>query len=240
MNTGTLFSPRLSKPQVSKLQARKPQTHHPLFAASLFASAAFLAAGTLLTALPARAFNHQRVGSTPNTVAVATLTRTEINQLQQLQPKTAADFYDLGVMLQGTGDLEGAIRNFSRAVELEPNADHYFARGLAYADLGDHPKAIADYTIAIRQDPKFAAAYYNRGMAYMALQQLPAAVNDFSEAIKTQPEFIAAYYSRGMAYYDLGQMAQARQDYNQAMRLSPTATAAYYDRALRPQTGGPN
>lgn len=234
MNTGTLFS-ILSKPQASKLQVR-----HPLFAASLFASAAFIAAGTLLTAMPARAFNQQRVGSSSNTVAVATLTRTEMNQLQQLQPKTAADFYDLGVMLQGTGDLEGAIRNFSRAVELEPNADNYFARGLAYADLGDQPKAIADYTVAIRQDPKFAAAYYNRGMAYMALQQLPAAVNDFSEAIKTQPEFIAAYYSRGMAYYDLGRTAQARQDYNQAMRLSPMATAAYYDRALRPQTGGSN
>jgi tetratricopeptide (TPR) repeat protein len=231
MNTGTLaFTPSLGKPQVNR----------PFFTASLVVSAAIVTVGTLFTAIPAQAFNHQNVRSAPTSVAIATLTRSEINQLQQLQPKTAADFYDLGVMLQGTGDLEGAIRNFSRAVELEPTADNYFARGLAYADLGDQPKAIADYTAAIRQDAKFAAAYYNRGMAYMALQQLSAAVSDFSEAIKVQPQFIAAYYSRGMAFYDLGQGAQARQDYNKAMQLSPTATAAYYDKALRPQTGGPN
>jgi tetratricopeptide (TPR) repeat protein len=197
-------------------------------------SLALLFAGTLLTSAllsPARA-------ATSSAVAVATLSPTEIQQILQLQPRTAADFYDLGVTLQGTGDLPGAIKNFTKAIELDPNADNYFARGLAYSDLGDQQKAIVDYNAAIRLDREFAAAYYNRGMSYMALQQLQAAVTDFSQAIKYQPQFVAAYYSRGMAYFDMGQVALARQDYNQSMRMSPTTTAAFYDKVLRPATGG--
>jgi tetratricopeptide (TPR) repeat protein len=216
------------------------QTYNPLRweHASLLLGAAVIASTSLLAVLPVQALSNSTPRPSQSSVAVATLTPGDVTQLQQLTPKTASDFYDLGVMLQGTGDLQGAVQNFSRAIELAPTADNYFARGLAYSDLGNPQKATADYTEAIRLDANFAAAYYNRGMAQMALQELTAAVDDFTQAIRVQPQFVAAYYNRGMAYYDLGKMAQARQDYTQAQQLGPTTTAVFYDRALRPQTGG--
>ncbi len=39
-------------------------------------------------------------------------------------------------------------------------------RGLAYRSKGDFDRAIANYSEAIRLDPKLAAAYNNRGNAY--------------------------------------------------------------------------
>ena len=42
----------------------------------------------------------------------------------------------------------------------------YINRGHAYINKGDYDRAIADYTEAIRLDPKYAIAYGNRGKAY--------------------------------------------------------------------------
>ena len=39
-------------------------------------------------------------------------------------------------------------------------------RGSVYYKNGDYDKSIADYTDAIRLDPKWAGAYHNRGLAY--------------------------------------------------------------------------
>ena len=43
----------------------------------------------------------------------------------------------------------------------------FYDRGLAYESKGDHDKAIADHTEAIRLDPKFADAYDGRACAYV-------------------------------------------------------------------------
>src|SRR5260370_424375 len=42
----------------------------------------------------------------------------------------------------------------------------HYERGLSYKSKGDFGRAIADFTEAIRLDPKYAEAYYNRAGAY--------------------------------------------------------------------------
>ncbi len=171
-------------------------------------------------------------------VAIASLTRAEVQQQLQVQPETAQDYYNLGLVAQGQGDFPQAIAYFTAAIDRNGLADYYFARGLALADLGDHQKALVDYNQALDLDPNFSSALYNRGMSYLALQNLPEAVSNFDQAIGLDPEFVAAYYSRGMAYYDLGKVELARQDYNRALSLSPMMAATYYDQAPRPLIGG--
>lgn len=52
------------------------------------------------------------------------------------------------------GDLDGAIADNTRAIELDPKyARAYVLRGNAYGTKGDKPKAIVDYTRAIELDP---------------------------------------------------------------------------------------
>ena len=62
------------------------------------------------------------------------------------------------------------------------DADAYFNRGCAYGNLGEYPKAIADYDDAIRLNPDFATAYYNRGVAYDELGEKQEAEANFSKA----------------------------------------------------------
>ena len=70
------------------------------------------------------------------------------------------------------------------------------ARGAAYAEKGEHDKAIADFDQAIEQDPKNGAAYHNRALSYMDTGKVDRALADFDQVIKIDAKSALAYYSR--------------------------------------------
>src|SRR5262249_52469024 len=106
------------------------------------------------------------------------------------------------------------------------------SRGIAWHDKGDLDRAIADYSEAIRLNPKLATAYYNRGIAWRAKGDLDRAIADYSEAIRLDPKLAAAYNNRGNAWSDKGDLDGAIADYSEAIRLNPKYTIAYRNRGL--------
>jgi tetratricopeptide (TPR) repeat protein len=59
---------------------------------------------------------------------------------------TAVDYYNRGNAEKAKGDLDGAIADYTRAIELDPrSADAYFNRGNAKKAKGDLDGATADY-----------------------------------------------------------------------------------------------
>ena len=97
---------------------------------------------------------------------------------------------------------------------------------------GEHDKAIADYTEAIRLDPKDAEAYCNRGLAYGNKGDYDKAIADYTEAIRLNPKYAEAYYNRGMTYASKGEYDKAIADYTEAIRLDPKYAEAYYSRGV--------
>ena len=55
----------------------------------------------------------------------------------------------------------------------------YENRGYAWVKNFEHDRATADYTEAIRLDPKLALAYYNRGVIWEVRHNLQNALADF-------------------------------------------------------------
>jgi tetratricopeptide (TPR) repeat protein len=92
----------------------------------------------------------------------------------------------------------------STACTQDQDAVSYNNRGVAWAGKGEFDKAIADYTEAIRLDPKYAAAFYNRGMAWDDKGDNDKAIADYTEAIRLDPKLAAAYNNRGMAWEGRG------------------------------------
>src|SRR6266404_1188228 len=80
-------------------------------------------------------------------------------------------------------------------------AAYYNNRGYAYSHKGDLDRAIADYSEAIRIDPKDAIAFNNRGSAYSHKGDLDRAIADYSEAIRLNPKDAIAFNNRGIAYF---------------------------------------
>ena len=95
---------------------------------------------------------------------------------------------------------------------------------------GEYDRAIADYTEAIRLDPKHAAAFNNRGLAWTAKGEHDRAIADYTEAIRLDPKHAAAFYNRGNAWSAKGEYDRAIADYTEAIRLDPNYATAFNNR----------
>src|SRR6266513_6475299 len=80
-------------------------------------------------------------------------------------PRSAAGYLSRGNARWRKGNLDGAISDFTKAIELDPNsADAYYSRCAVRQTQNDVEDAIADYSKAIELNPTLADAYLNRGI----------------------------------------------------------------------------
>ena len=71
--------------------------------------------------------------------------------------QTAKEYYNNGLEKHQNGDYYGAIADYTKSIELNPNfAYAYFNRGIAKEILEDLNGACADYKIAARMGHTYA------------------------------------------------------------------------------------
>src|SRR5438477_452759 len=103
---------------------------------------------------------------------------------------SAVRYYESGIAKKAKGDLDGAIADYSKAIESPPN-DHlsetYNNRGTIRHESGDNVGAVADFTKAIEIDSKNVFAYANRGYALILLNEDTEAHKDFEQVLKINP-----------------------------------------------------
>jgi tetratricopeptide (TPR) repeat protein len=106
----------------------------------------------------------------------------------------------------------------------------HYNRGNSWRAKGDYDRAIADYSEAIRLDPKHEDAYINRGTTWSDKGELDRATADYTEAIRLNPEDADPYVNRGVAWKAKGELDRAIADYDQALRLDAKDQHAYVNR----------
>jgi tetratricopeptide (TPR) repeat protein len=133
-----------------------------------------------------------------------------------------ADLVNSGIEKAKNGDLDGAMTDFDRAVELNPNDDApYYNRAQAKRLKKDAAGAIADYTRAIELGSKNPAAYNNRGNARAENNDGDGAIADYTRAIELKPDYARAYYNRAVAKKGKGDANGADADFKAAAKLDP-------------------
>ena len=126
------------------------------------------------------------------------------------------------------GEVNKAINDYSKAIELEPNeAEVYKRRANAYVKKDDLDNAIKDYTTAIRLKSDDLYAYNARGNAYTKKGEFDKAVKDHTTAIQLKPDNFYAYNARGKAYRKKWEFDKAIKDYTTAIQLKPDNFYAY-------------
>jgi tetratricopeptide (TPR) repeat protein len=109
----------------------------------------------------------------------------------------------------------------------------YNNRGDAWLAKGDNDRAIADYSEAVRLDPKKAEYLNNRCWARaIAGRELPQAVTDCTEALGIARNDANIMDSRGFVYLRLSRLDDALADYDEALRLNPKQAGSLYGRGL--------
>jgi tetratricopeptide (TPR) repeat protein len=157
-----------------------------------------------------------RAGLSPPAPAIA-LTHQQIDQCEN-----KGSVYSLEAMLSAcTATIESGGSRGKAA---------YNNRGNAYYAEKDYDHAIADYTEAIRLDPKYALAHINRGNAYKVKGDYDRAIEDYSEAIRLDPEDALAYFKRGNAYEAKKDYGRAIVDFTEAIQLNPSNANTFNSR----------
>ncbi len=183
--------------------------------------------------------------------------------------QTAEECYKRGMSKDSLKDRRGAIEDFTKAIELNPNySEAYFNRGLSKASLAgrfkfstngngtyydialektnleDRRGAIEDFTKAIELNPNYSEAYFNRGLSKASLanrkrlnsngtedtsydsafekaklEGYRGAIEDYTKAIELNPNYSKAYRERGWSKNELKDKKGARLDWAKAKEL---------------------
>ncbi|KAI9340794.1 hypothetical protein DFJ73DRAFT_844470 [Zopfochytrium polystomum] len=86
----------------------------------------------------------------------------------------------VGNRLFGEKKYADAVKYYSRAIELNPDAIYYANRAACYANLGKNEEVISDCTKALDMDPRYVKAIYRRAQAYASTAQLEDALKDYT------------------------------------------------------------
>ena len=157
-----------------------------------------------------------------------------------IAPDAARESLRQGDEASNEGDLDRAIANYNRALDLNPRlALAYSNRGNAYCAQEKYDLAIADYDAALRLDSGgvFAMGVYsNRGNVYGAQGEYELAIADYDAALQLDPNnevAAAVYFNRGNTYSACAEYDLAIADYGAALRLNPNdevSAGIYFNR----------
>lgn len=136
------------------------------------------------------------------------------------EPSSAEDFSQRGISRFEKNDLDGAIADFTKVIELKgPQLEFcFYFRGIALYRRGRLDEAIADLSkaITLKQHPRF---YDDRGNLLAQKGDFDGAVADLNRAIEIEPKYAKAYGDRGIVHLMRGEDTAADADFARCFEL---------------------
>jgi tetratricopeptide (TPR) repeat protein len=126
----------------------------------------------------------------------------DLTKILEIVPNYFSARFNRALCYESLGKYDKAIADYTEVIDGDTDfsrnangkddclarAHHY--RGKAYHWYkNDHAKAVADYSEALRLDPKSEMVHYRRGQAHHALKKYREAHEDFGEALQRDPDY---------------------------------------------------
>lgn len=126
-----------------------------------------------------------------------------------------------------SGDFHAAINFFTLSLnEDDNNVSVLVMRALAYSELEEYGKALADTYKALSIDAAMPDAYSAKALIEWRNGDLNAALVDYDKALAIQPDSISIM-NRGQVKRDTGDLSGAISDLQEATRLDPDNKLAH-------------
>ena len=132
------------------------------------------------------------------------------------------------------GDIDAAIENYKKSIELHATADAHTYLGWMYSFQGNIEEAIEHCKTAIELDPNFGNPYNDIGVYLMQQGQMDEAESWLKKAMVAQ-----RYEPRQFPHLNMGRIHLARKEYGKALDEfrralrhapnDPVAIAAFQD-----------
>jgi tetratricopeptide (TPR) repeat protein/O-antigen ligase len=145
-------------------------------------------------------------------------------QVAAMLPRNTDVRNEMGLAYQLKGDLNRAMEQFRRALELDPGLPRtYLLIGRLYEQTGRPDQAIAMYEQAAELDPRAVEPYNALGQVYLQQGRLEDALHVNLKAAELEPDNFANHYNLAIIYQRLGQIDAAMAEALQAYNLAPAA-----------------
>ncbi len=131
-------------------------------------------------------------------------------------------FFGRGLARAKSKDYEGAIEDFSAALQLHATGNGYTNRGLAFARLGHYDQALADYDRALSLEPDAVQTLINRAYAFKGSGDTSRAIEEFSRVLSDDPDEVQAIRGRIGCYLEQKQYEVVIADATALCELSDT------------------
>ena len=118
-------------------------------------------------------------------------------------------------------DYEGAAADLDTAVTLADRPYLRYLRGLVACERGRYPESLADFDIAITQQPKNTQFYRGRSLALSKVGRFAEALEDARHLVAVVPQQAESHHALGVALAGLGRWSEARAAFDEAMARRP-------------------
>jgi len=159
---------------------------------------------------------------------VAVLFVTSIS-LQAQTSHRALDYYKDGNNKIQSGDLDGAIGDLTKAIELSlrQGTDTKEKSRMASSGFAETEREATEIYVV---DPFTAEAFTSRGIARYRQGDVDGALHDWERALTINPGLATAYLDRGTGRFAKGDNSGALEDWDRALRINPHLAAVYTNR----------
>ena len=131
-------------------------------------------------------------------------------------------YNDLGNVLGRKGEVEEAIAQFQKALDLQPNyARAHVNLGILLGRKGQVEEAIAQFRKALDIEPNSPEAHNNLGNALLQQGEAQEAMTHFRKALDVQPDWALARENLGIALLQEGDVKGAMACFEKATALLP-------------------
>jgi Tfp pilus assembly protein PilF len=147
---------------------------------------------------------------------------------------SASEYSQRGITRFEKNDLDGAIADFTKVIELNgPKLEFcYYFRGMAHYRKGNLDQAIDDLSkaISIKGDARF---YDDRANLLARHGEIDRAITDLDMAIKIAPQYAKAYGDRGLLRLMKRQEADAELDFKKCFELDKSLESQFREAASK-------
>ncbi|HEV8429961.1 MAG TPA: tetratricopeptide repeat protein [Pyrinomonadaceae bacterium] len=149
----------------------------------------------------------------------------EIRQFRGFPPQV----YTLNIRLELKGEarVKPAVLNAELANVPKPALVHY-NNAAEQARKNDHPAAIEELKLAIKEYPAFMLAFNELGVQYLKLNQLENADEAFQGALKIDPDAFGPLMNRGIANFMMKRYGEAVPILRKAVKKNDQSAVAHY------------
>lgn len=137
--------------------------------------------------------------------------------------KIAQQIFSKAYDLQMAGDLEEAIEEYKRSIEIFPTAEAHTFLGWTYSFQRRYEDAIRECKEAIKVDPEFGNPYNDIGAYLIEKGNLDEAIPWFKKAMaaKRYDSYCYPHYNLGRVYEQKGKWKEALCSYETSLKTNP-------------------